>query len=469
MSCESWPTKIAGGADWQRIALLLVTVAAVLLTGCSGMHVEQRDQVAHLRGPYNAAFFHRHHDAFASGAAFHFAHGKQHDVLELTPMDRADRWDMFFDAESVAFLLNPSRTEPSMMMYAPYVGRGMWKLYRAIDWTHMHHEQTYDILSDASIPWDQKQRWTDRAVEYYLKHDTLARSPAPLDVTMRRAGVMMKPYFGAFRNNYPRSNNFFYVAHWWHPAVYEAMMIAGNGPQQEQILAELDQVMFQQVLDDRPQRMLLSREMMPRYSRLTSESANIFDNLHMLHGIAYDILAYEGWTIEQKRREMYRVLEAMSEHPGDRELARKFPIPDPELDPRDYADWLKGPQGEMSRIMMEMLEEMWPHMSPDGGEQVPDEVMDHVRMKLTPGMQEGEIEGSLHDAIMQIVPDMQMDHEMMEPGVTPQMMIDAMLQGWRDKHGDTPDIELWPMDAEPSGVASGHAWSGDILSSRRQP
>jgi hypothetical protein len=74
--------------------------------------------------------------------------------------------------------------------------------------------------------------------------------------------------------------------------------------------------------------MLLSREMMPRYSRLTPESANIFDNLHMLHGIAYDILAYEGWTIEQKRREMYRVLEAMSEQPGDRELARKFPIPD---------------------------------------------------------------------------------------------------------------------------------------------
>jgi hypothetical protein len=26
-------------------------------------------------------------------------------------------------------------------------------------------------------------------------------------------------------------------------------------------------------------------------------------NLHMLHGIAYDILAYEGWTIRQKRSE----------------------------------------------------------------------------------------------------------------------------------------------------------------------
>jgi hypothetical protein len=468
MSCGRWPTRRNNGVSGRWTApVLLVVAAAVVVAGCSSMHVEPRNQVAHLRGPYNAAFFNRHHDAFARGAAFHFAHGKQHDVLELTPMDRADHWDRFFEAESVAVLLNPSRTEPSMMMYAPYVGRGMWKLYRAIDWTHMHHEQTYDILSDRSIPWDQKQSWTDRAVSYYLKYDSLARSPAPLDVTMRRAGVMMKPYFGAFRNNYSRSNNLFYVAHWWHPAVYEAMMIAGNGPQQEEALAQLDEVMFQQVLGNRPQRMLLSREIMPRYSRLTPESANIFDNLHMLHGIAYDILAYEGWTLEQKRREMYRVLEAMSEQPGDRELARKFPIPDPEPDPRVYADWLKGPQGEMSRIMMEMLEEMWPHMSPDGSGRVPGEVMDQVRMKLTPGMQDGEIEGSLHDAVMQIVPDMQMNPQMMEPGVTPRMMIDAMLQGWQDKHGDMPDVEPWPMDAEPPGVATGRAMSRAMRSSRR--
>jgi hypothetical protein len=32
--------------------------------------------------------------------------------------------------------------------------------------------------------------------------------------------------------------------------------------------------------------MVLSREIMPRYSRMSPESANIFDNLHMLHGIA---------------------------------------------------------------------------------------------------------------------------------------------------------------------------------------
>lgn len=50
---------------------------------------------------------------------------------------------------------------------------------------------------------------------------------------------------------------------------------------------------------------------MPHYFRFSPESANIFDNLHMLHAIAYDILAYEQWTIEQKRAELYRVVKAM--------------------------------------------------------------------------------------------------------------------------------------------------------------
>ena len=65
-------------------------------------------------------------------------------------------------------------------------------------------------------------------------------------------------------------------------------------------------------------------QMMPRYSSTSPESANIFDNLHILHGIVYDILAFEGWTLEEKRAELYRVLDAMAYQPGDEKLARKF-------------------------------------------------------------------------------------------------------------------------------------------------
>lgn len=419
----------------------------------------QRNEVSYLRGKYNTALFWRHNETFRNGAAIHFAHARQHDILQLTPLSDASRVDAETDNQYLDFLLNHrARTEPTMEYYGPYTARFAWSLYRAIDWTHMHHEQTYDVMAERSIPWDQKKEWTDRTVRYYLNKNSVARSCAPLDVTMRRAATMMKPYFGYFRNKYPRSNNFFFAAHWWHPAIYEAQMLGGNGPGQEEAVRATDQVMYDQVLKERPQRMLLSREMMPRYSRLSPESANIFDNLHMLHGIAYDILAYEGWSREEKRAELYRVIEAMSYQPGDEKLAKKFKTPHPDMDPRRYEDWMKGFEGEMNRIMMEMHEEMMPMHMAEGKSMSPEmkeKMMSQLRMKLTPGQQEGEIEGSWHDAMMKLRPDMKMDPETMQPGKSSQKMVDMMLKGWREKYGGLPDIEPWPMNQEPAQASKG--------------
>jgi hypothetical protein len=434
--------------------LHLLILAALAMPCAAAPHFEQRNEISYLRGKYNLALFYRHNETFRNAAAIHFAHAIQHDYLQLNPLSDAARIDAMADERYMDFLLNHrARTEPSMEYYGPYVARGAWKLYRAIDWTHMHHEQTYDVMAARNISWPEKKRWTDRAVYYYLHENPVARSCAPLDVTMRRAGTMMKPYFGLFRNKYPKSSTFFFAAHWWHPAIYEAQMLGGNGPGQQMVVRQTDQVLYHQVLKDRPQRMLLSREVMPRYSRLSPESANIFDNLHMLHGIAYDILAYDDWTMEEKRAELYRVIEAMSYQPGDRALARKFPIPHPNTDPRNYEDWMKGVEGEMNRIMMEMQEEMMPVMMPEGKNMSPSmrkQVMDALRKKLTPGMQEGEMEGSWHDTLMMLMPDMKMDPEGMKPGKSSEKMIQAMLEGWRQKHGQMPDIEPWPMDREPS-------------------
>jgi hypothetical protein len=229
-------------------------------------------------------------------------------------------------------------------------------------------------------------------------------------------------------------------------------MIGGNGPVQEEVVRATDQTFYNEVLKTRPQRMMLSREMMPRYSRLSPESANIFDNLHMLHGIVYDILAYEGWTLEQKRAELYRVVEAMSYQPGDEKLARKFKTPHPATDPRRYEDWMRGAEGEMGRIMMEMHEEMMPMHMPEGKTMSPEmkeKMMAQVKMKLAPGMQDGEIEGSLHDAMMKLMPDMKMDMEGMKPGKVSHHMVEMMLKGWREKYGNMPDIEPMPMNNEP--------------------
>ena len=429
----------------------LLFALMMLESVCLG-HFEQRDEVSYLRGPYNIEFFRRHNYSFRTSAAIHFSHGKQHDVLLLTPIARSEHFDSKFDSECVWYLFHPPRTEPTMELFGPYSARIVWDLYRAIDWTHMHHEQTYDIMSDRNIPWDRKKEWTDRSVEYYVTKLDIPRSVAPLDITMRRAGVMMKPYATFFRNKYPQSNNFFYAAHWWHPVVYEAQMIAGNDEEQEAALHTIDMLMRQVVLKDRPLRMLLSREAMPRYSRMSPESANIFDNLHMLHGIAYDILAYPDWTLEQKRDEMYRVIRAMSYQEGDERYVRKFTLPQPDFEPRIYSDWVKGFEGDMNRIMFEMMDEMMPLMMDpnDMSGDMKKQMHEQLRMKLTPGMQEGEHEGSIHDAMMKVMPKMKMMPESMQPGATPMKMINAMLDGWRNKYGNLPDVEPISMATEPS-------------------
>jgi hypothetical protein len=395
--------------------------------------LEQRNDVSFLRGPYHLAFYKRHNHAYRLSAGMHFFHSKQHDHANV---------DRKFNDEALAALKKPPRIEPEMDYYSSYVDQSMRTLFRTIDWTHMHHEQTYDILADRDIPWNEKKQWTDRAVQYYLhaQEAGIPRSPAPLDVTMRRAAIMTKPYFTYFRNYYPLDQSLFYIAHWWHPAVYEAQMISGNEGQEENVNAVI-RLMMDEVVERRPQRMILSRELMPRYSRLSPESANIFDNLHMLHGIAYDILAYEGWSVEEKRAEMYRVIKAMGYQPGDEHLTRKFPLPNTDLDPRLYPESLQGSQGEMSRIMMEMMEDMLPMMMPNGmSPEQHQQMMEVMNNKMMLGIPEDEKPGSLHEAIHQIMPDMQMMPEMMAPGQTHQKMVDMMMAGWMRRYHHLPDV-----------------------------
>ncbi len=436
----------------RTLRMLGAATLLLLLTVEPGkaLHVEQRDEVSYLRGPYNFDFYQRHNQSYRISASIHFAHGIQHDLLALRPLDEHVMTDQASDARYLNMLFNPPRTEPTMDYYAPYTNQFAWRLLRSIDWTHMHHEQTYDILSDKSIPWDKKKEWTDRAVAYYLDQLDLPMSEAPLDVTMRRAAVMMKPYFSLFRNYYPQSNNFFYAAHWWHPVIYEALMLAGNGEAQQAMLEATNRTFYEQVLRDRPLRMLLSREAMPRYSRMSPESANIFDNLHMLHGIAYDILAYDAWSPDEQRAELYRVIRAMSHQPGDEKLARKFALPYPEMDPRVYHEWMRGTDGAMTGIMLEMWDEMMPMMMPRSmDESLHRRMSEQFRLKLRPGLQQGESAGSLYEAMKALMPDMRMSPEAMRPGETPKQMVEAMLQGWHRKYGDMPDVQPISMADEP--------------------
>ena len=174
-----------GGTMEKSCVRLLAALCLLVAAACGGMHLEQRDKVTFLRGPHNYDFYARHNGPFETSAAIHFAHAKAHDVLQLTPKDRACYHDAAFNAESVAYTYDPPRLEPHMELYGPYSGRFLWQLYRAIDWTHVHHGETYDILASRQIEWGRKQAWTDKQVRYYLEMQDQARSPAPLDKAPR--------------------------------------------------------------------------------------------------------------------------------------------------------------------------------------------------------------------------------------------------------------------------------------------
>lgn len=441
------------------IAPVLGLGAALVLTGVStpDANAEPRNEISYMRGPQNAggrAFFKRLPASESYSAGFHYHHGKEHDVLIKTPYDEMSKVDHDFNVSVTNFTYErKAKTGPSMELYGPYTARLAWNLYRTIDWTHEHHEQTYDIMASKRVPYAQKKAMTDKAVRFYLeKNPDVARSIAPLDVTMRRAGVMMKPYFTLYRNYSPESNSVAWVAHWWHPAIYEAQLLGGNGPNQELMVDQTNKTMFNQFFAVRPERMLLSREIMPRYSKMSPETANIFDNLHMLHGITYDIMLYKGYTPQQKRDELYRVIKAMGYQPGDEKYVRKFEVKYPNVDPRVYEPWMGAQDGEMSRIMREMMMEMMPMMMPGISDADKERVMMQFKLKNTQGIQPGEKPGSLHDAMMAVYPQMKMNPEAMQAGVEPTMMVNAMLKGWMEKYAAMPDIGGYDMSVEPTTI-----------------
>ncbi len=488
----------------KQLTTLACAVALIIAQMPKITTAEQRNLIAHPRTSYQFAFYKRHNRSYRIASALHFAHSKLHDVLLLTPFEEHAKEDAKLYKQVLRYYNKPPKIEPPMELFAPYAARATWRLFRTIDSVHLLHEMTEDVMSDRDVSWQQKEEKLRETYNYYQKtYQDIALSPAPLDVTMRRAGVMMKPYFSLTRNYYPKNNNFFYAAHWWHPALYETMMVSGNGQAQDQLMGQMEDLFRDQVVPGPPMRMLLSRELSPRYSRLSPETANVFDNLHMLHGITYDIFAYDGWTIKQKRTELYRVLNAMAYKPGDEKLIRKFELPKPEINPLAYDQWAKSSNGAMTQMMLEMLDEMMPvmhsHMSTSGPhdkmmnpEKMPHTGMNHggmkhqtnpkeikphhqpqhsmgeiptdmhqmhqqlkaqLKLKLTPGIQEGELPGSFMDAMMKLMPNMQMAHGGMNPGEVHPAMINAMLQGWQQKYGNLPDVELMPMDVEPSGIA----------------
>lgn len=79
-------------------------------------------------------------------------------------------------------------------------------------------------------------------------------------------------------------------------------------------------------------------------------------------------------------------------------------------------------------MMMNDKKKMMSLMSPELSD-THDKMMAMFKMKMMIGMQPGENEASLNDAMMKMVPQIRMMPESMVSGVTPQIMVNMMRRG----------------------------------------
>jgi hypothetical protein len=217
-------------------------------------------------------------------------------------------------------LKHPPALMPDEGAIAPTFGRRYGVLEQVLDWAHVLHAQTVDVLASTKLSPAAKEREIERLHRFYTESVPYAITALPLNMEYLDG----QPYSGEFRRKYPRVNGLFWGYHWLQGAMYDLLY--------RTLLA--DQRAAYEVMGGRYHAVELyrtDREFMPMFAETSPEFAarfpeiaNVFDNLHMLHDMVNDILAAawipEGQKREQIRRATWLVMAAAhrGEKPGDR-------------------------------------------------------------------------------------------------------------------------------------------------------
>jgi hypothetical protein len=425
--------------DWFRILIIFAGILAFFL-----VIIPANAEPELTLTPFHATYERSRNDNPRIASALAFAYDKQQDVLELTSASLHQPIDVAYHQEMLLYLRNlkadGSTARPEA---APFTAERYGQLLRQIKQARELQESVQSALGSKAIAWEEKKKALDEILAAYTAGGD-ALSSAPIDVVLRRTGVFFKPYFTSYRTHYPQSSSFMLAAQWWRPAMLEAQLLTQNGPRQESFQGETDCTFFSQVLERRPGRLLLMREVAPSFCRLSPAMCNISDNLHLLQGIVYDILSYKGWDMEQKKAELLRITQAMQPHAGDEKLVRKFRLAHKRVDPRMYYPWMKRSEGDITRIMEEMLEEVAAQLVPKKKERAAHlkALTGQMMMKLRPGLEKGEYEGSLYEALLQTTPQLKGTDGKNSGEPSPDSLIEVMAKGWKRKYATLPDLQV---------------------------
>ena len=227
-----------------------------------------------------------------------------------------------FESRVRRLVVDPPKFEPPAEIVAPRWTRMAFETAQSMDWTHMLHSQLYDILTDDRII--DKQAAGESAIAYYLSESETAFSTRGYGHRWMEGGG---EWASAFRQAYPGVNGILWAYHWHHAAVYEALM--ERDPSRRQ--AELDRVIrvfTDSVLVDLPDEMPLTAEIAPEFSRMLPAASHIFDNLHMMHDVVNDIMAFPAYGLDEKEAEIMRLQEQMVFHGQNAVIAPSMPMGD---------------------------------------------------------------------------------------------------------------------------------------------
>lgn len=216
-------------------------------------------------------------------------------------------------------LKNPPRLMPDEANIAPTFGRKYGILEQVFDWTHILHAQTIDVLASTKLTEAEKDAEIQALWKYYFESVPYAVTPMPMNMTY----LDDQPYSMAFRNKYPKVNGLFWGYHWLQGVVYDGLLTK-TLPQQKKVYEVIgDRYHAEELYRTDRSFMPMFAETSPRFSEKYPHIANAFDNLHMLHDMANDILASDWIPEAEKEKQILRAIWIVSadahrgEKPGD--------------------------------------------------------------------------------------------------------------------------------------------------------
>ena len=264
---------------------------------------QARDAQYWLPATYNYQFYDRHPAAARSFYAAHFAH---FGVYERA-MQTGDLATAMHDLQTEVLRLidDPPRFEPAMEAIAPRWSKLSYATGRSMDWTHHLHEQLYDILSDPKIA--DKKAAGDRAIAYYLSNTNSAFATRGYGHAFMLAGGT---WAESFRHQFPEMNSVLWAYHWHHAAIYEALLAPTEAEREAELTRTLT-TFTDSVLPNPPTVMPLVGQVAPRFAEIFPAAAHIFDNLHMMHDVANDIMVDSTLSRDQQQSEIQRLLGQM--------------------------------------------------------------------------------------------------------------------------------------------------------------